>query len=494
FGNPDLFARWVKVHDRIASGEMPPKKKPRPETAETEAVTTWLSSALVEAEKATLDAEGRTGIRRLTRSEYENTVRDLFDLPGIALKSGLPADGSAHGFDKNSDALDISHVNLAKYLEAADKALDLAIATQPEAPKQERYRLSLAGNYEPNIMLMQGDAVLLRDKRHDPEFPPAGKFAHVNQGAHEQLGIFKRMSSVGVFRHEDESWNAYYRKFAALYPGKYRLRASFWSMTWDKGKILPSRGVEAARLSVVEFNENGRGGQHPSYVLGYFDAPSIDSQVHEMEVWLNRKETIGYNSASLAPVVLYRVGTWGQVDRTMGFTGPCIVNDWLELEGPIHEVWPPKSHQRLFGKLPLTEFKPSEHPGVRPPLRRPLKQEVITTENKPEPLSGIWTVQTEEPLSEADRLLSSFLPAAFRRPVSEEVRRQYVDLVGSRLEAGDAFETAMRFGYRAALCSPDFLYLVEAPGKLDDDALGSRLSYFLWNSLPDDPLRSVIQQ
>ena len=54
-------------------------------------------------------------------------------MPGIALQGNLPADGSAHGFDKNSDALDISHVNMAKYVEAADHVLNLAIATQPQA-------------------------------------------------------------------------------------------------------------------------------------------------------------------------------------------------------------------------------------------------------------------------------------------------------------------------------------------------------------------------
>ena len=491
FDGADAFARWVKIHDRIVSGEMPPRKKPRPAAGELAAVTQWLSGSLNEAEQAHLDAATRTGVRRLTRSEYENTVRDLFDLPGIALLSGLPADGSAHGFDKNSDALDISHVNLSKYLEAADKVLDMAIATQPTAPEKTTVRLSLAGNYEPNIMLMQGDAVLLRDKQHDPLFPPAGTYAHINQGAHEQLGIFKRMSSVGVFRHEDESWNAYFRKFSALYPGRYRVRASFWSMTWDKGKVLPSRGVEAARLSVVQFNENGRGGQHPSYVLGYFDAPSIESRTHELDVWFNQKETIGFNTASLAPVVLYRVGTWGQVDRTMGFTGPCIVNDWLDIEGPFHDVWPPRSHQLLFGELPLIEFKPADHPDVRPPVRKPLKQEIVGCDNKPEPVQGIWTVGSHEPLADADRLLAAFLPKAFRRPVGEDVRRSYVGLVSSRLTAGDAFETAMRQAYRAALCSPDFLYHVEPPGPLDEFALASRLSYFLSNSKPDEVLSGL---
>ena len=491
FADAENFARWVKVLDRVESGEMPPKKKARPAADDIKTITAWLNDSLVKADRARLDAESRTGVRRLTRGEYENTVRDLFDLPGIALQAGLPSDGSAHGFDNNCDALDISHVNLAKYIEAADKTLDMAIATRPTAPASQVVRLSLARNYEPDIMLMQGDAMLLRDKKPDPVFPPAGVYPHVNQGAHEQLGIFDRMSSVGVFRHEDESWNAYFRHFAALYPGRYRVRASFWSFQWDQGKVLPSRGTEAARLSIVQFNENGRGGQHPSYVLGYYDAPSLESKIHTMDVWLNFKETLGFNVASLAPVVLYRVGTWGQKDRTMGFTGPCIANDWVEIEGPFNDVWPPRSHKLLFGDLPLAEFKKEEHKDVRPPIRTPLKQEIVGCRNKPEPVNGVWTVEPKNALADADRLLANFLPKAFRRPVDAEVHAQYVAKVSERLKAGDCFETAMRWTIRAALCSPDFLYHVEAPGKLDDFALASRLSYFLWNSAPDDTLTAL---
>jgi hypothetical protein len=512
----DAFARWVKVHDRIASGEMPPKKKARPAAVEAQSVTRTLAATLTAAERARLAGEPRTGLRRLTRAEYENTVRDLFAMPGIRLQDFLPADGSAHGFDKNSDALDLSHVNLAKYVEAADHTLNVAIATQPEAPKAETFRLSLAGTYSGNLMLMSGDAVLLRDKQHDPVVPPAGVYAHVGQGPHEQLGLFSRMSSVGVFRHEDESWNPYFQHFAALHPGRYRVRASFWSMTWDKGKILPARGVEAARLSIVQFNENGRGGGHPSSVLGYYAAPSIDARVHELDVWLNYKESFGFNTASLAPVVLYRVGTWGQKDRTMGFTGPCIVNDWVEVEGPLHEVWPPRSHRLLFGELPLAEFKAAEQKDVRPPARKLLRQEIIGAKNRPEPVAGLWTVQSTNALADADRLLAGFLPKAFRRPVAADVRAHYVAKVGERLKAGDCFETAMRWAYRAALCSPDFLYLVEdregdilvpqsvatqqasaQPGigdkslRVTDHALAARLAYFLWNSQPDDTLLTL---
>jgi hypothetical protein len=97
-------------------------------------------------------------------------------------------------------------------------------------------------------------------------------------------------------------------------------------------------------------------------------------------------------------------------------------------------------------------------------------------------------VTTDKPLEDADRLLADFLPRAFRRPVSADVRKQYVERVAQRLKAGDCFELAMRWAYRAALASPDFLYHVEPAGELDDHALACRLSYFLWNSMPDEKL------
>jgi hypothetical protein len=485
FSNPDTFAQWVKIHDRIETGEMPPKKKPRPEAAEIGSITEWLAASLVEAEKTRLDPD-RTGIRRLTRAEYENTVRDLFDLPGVALQNGLPADGSAHGFDKNSDALDISHVNLAKYVEAADKALDLAIATQPAAPTVRKRRISLMnrGGFVAHIV-MNGDGVLLRDKKPDPAFPAAGVFNHIDQGAHERLGAFETGSTVGLFRHEDESVNPYFMEHVTIYPGLYRVRTSLWSFQWDKGTVLPSRGTEAARLSVVQLTGDGRGGQHPSYVLGYYDAPSMESKEHELVTWMNHNEIIGFNTASLAPAANY-----ARPGRAMTFVGPGIACDWLEIEGPLHEVWPPRSHRTLFADLPLAEFKAAENPGVRPPVRKKIRQ-IGAGMNRPDPDPGLWTVQSADPLADADRLLAAFLPKAFRRPVDAAVRGEYVALAEARLKAGDSFETALRHACRAALCSPDFLYLVEPPGKLDDFALASRLSYFLWNTMPDEALISL---
>ncbi len=482
FSNVDTFAKWVKIHDRIEAGEMPPKKKPRPAADEVKTVTGWLADSLIKAEKERLDGESRTGVRRLTRAEYENTVRDLFDLTGIPLQNGLPMDGSAHGFDKNSDALDISHVNMSKYVEAADLTLDAAIATRPEPPVVQKYRISLARHVY--LILMNGDAVMLKDQQPDTIFPPTGELNHVGPGEHGTLAreSVKNGGSVGIFRHEDESFKPYFYDFAAIYAGRYHLRASFWSFQWDQGKVLPARGTEAARLDVVQLQENGRGGGHPSYVLGYYDAPSLAPKVHEFDTWLNPKDTIGFNTASLAPVVNYM-----RKGHAMAFPGPGIASDWREIEGPINDVWPPRSHRLLFGDLPIAEFKPEEHKDIHKPVRKLVRQETLAP-NRPDPATGTWTVQSEQPLADADRLLAAFLPKAFRRPVDGDIRKDYVAQVEARLKAGDCFETAMRSAYRYALCSPDFLYHVEPAGPLDDYALASRLSYFLWNSMPDDAL------
>ncbi|HLY11940.1 MAG TPA: DUF1592 domain-containing protein [Planctomycetota bacterium] len=484
FRNLETFGRWVKVYDRVQAGEMPPKKKAAPPAVETQALLGSLKTSLLAADRARIDAQGRTAVRRLTRGEYEHTVRDLFGLAGIPLESSLPSDGMANGFDKSSEALDLSHVNLAKYVEAADQILDMAIATSPKAPVSHLMHINLA-KYVGHI-LGNGDGVLLKDKQWDPDYPPAGEQGHLDQGAHERMGSYGHGSAVGLFRHEDESFKPYFQEFACLYPGRYRLKASFWSFQWDKGKILPSRGTEAARLSIVHFQDDGRGGGHPSTVLGYYDAPSLESRVHEMEVWLNFKDGIGFNTASLAPVANY-----SRKGRSMAFTGPAIAVDWLDIEGPIHDAWPPPSHKTLFGELAITEFRPADHPGVRAPKRAPLRQGVVHSQNKPDPSAGIWSVDSATPSADADRLLAAFLPRAFRRPVDASVRRQYVDRVEARLKAGDCFETAMRWAYRAVLCSPDFLYHVEPAGRLDEHALACRLSYFLWNSKPDEHLTDL---
>lgn len=173
----------------------------------------------------------------------------------------------AHGFDKNSDSLDISHVNMAKYIQAAEQALDMAIATRP-SPNGAKASdvLGESGGFVAHVIL-NGDGVLLRDKLPDPNFPPAGEQNHIDEGAHERMGTFQTGSSVGLFRHEDESFSPYLIEHVTIYPGSYRLSTSLWSFHWDKGRFSPSRGTESARLSVVQLTGDGRGASIPAGFL-----------------------------------------------------------------------------------------------------------------------------------------------------------------------------------------------------------------------------------
>jgi hypothetical protein len=489
FATPENFARWVKVYDRIETGEMPPKKKKRPPAEETAALMTWLHDGLAGAERVRLDTGARTALRRLTRAEYENTVRDLLDLPGIPLQNNLPEDGAVHGFDKNSEALDISHVNMAKYAEAAEQALEMAVARSPAPPPVTKMHLLLARHV--GTSLASGGAVLLKDGKIDPDFPPAGASDHLSMRGHELAGSFDHDSSVAIFRNAEADFKADFRDFAARYPGMYKLRASFWGLLWDKGQILPAPRTEVARLSVVGRDDIGRRGS--SEVIGFFDAPSLQPRVHELTTWLNFKDTIGFNAASITPGPN---ASAAKGKGAMAFTGPAVVSDWLEVEGPIHAVWPPASHRRLFGDLPLVEIEPVDpkvaanmaRAAVKPGAKR--QRVVIPSRVKRPAVAGVWSVVSEQPLVDADRLFAEFLPKAFRRPVSEAVRKSYVAKVETQMQAGDSFEEAMRWAYGAALCSPDFLYHIEPAGPLDDHALACRLSYFFWNSMPDAKLRA----
>jgi len=153
-------------------------------------------------------------------------------------------------------------------------------------------------------------------------------------------------------------------------------------------------------------------------------------------------------------------------------------------EGPLYDQWPPKviafvwrpSHQAL-------RFR---HRG-RPPHREPVQQlaggyawpqlDDLHPEDAQPPLC---TVSSANPQADATRLLAGFLPRAFRRPVTDDEVQRYVKLAEARLEMHDCFEDAMRYAYKAALTSANFLFRVEAPGKLSDLALASRLSFWLW--------------
>ena len=149
--------------------------------------------------------------------------------------------------------------------------------------------------------------------------------------------------------------------------------------------------------------------------------------------------------------------------------GICAVIEWVEIEGPLHEQWPPRGHQLLYGDLPLQPANPKAP-------------------------AGDLRVVSSQPETDARRLLAAFLPKVFRRPLTDEEVTEHLELVKEQMQKGRRFDEALRAAYKMALCSPRFLFLPETVGALDDHALASRLSYGLWSTAPDDELYSLAAQ
>jgi hypothetical protein len=506
----DSFNTWVKIHDRIDRGEMPPKKKPRPPQEETRTLLNNIYLQLEQADSQRISESGRVRMRRMTRSEFENTIADLLALPRLEIKSLLPPDGSVAGFDKVADGLDLSPAHLAAYSEAVEKALNLAIATRSTPPPVFKRRIYPAGLFKFRGNLQQGQFVLLKDLTTDPAYPPRGGFEDVTgyiaaknaeadmperKKIFEENKIAESHSSVGLLNPNLSGYEAA-MNVSPIYAGNYRIRTSAWGFHWNAGSV--ERGP--AQAAVLRAHEEGKQ-QEGGRLLSLFTAPSLAPTEHEFTTWLDAHESVVFDPVSLHWLGL-RVGQVG--GRAAKYIGPGVALDWFEIEGPLHPEWPPESHRRLFGNLVPTKVATSEQ--VILPKREPVRgiggyipnfhSDLPPHERKPE----LETVSSANPEQDAKNLLSTFIPRAFRRPVEPQEIEPYVRLVLKRISANDCFEDAMRRAYLAVLTSPEFLFH-PADEKRDTRpstnrasfTLASRLSYWLWNSPPDAPLLAAAQ-
>ncbi len=494
FSETKTFTTWVKVHDAIANDDMPPKKKPRPEAKDLARVTAWLDEQLTRADSSRLEKSGRIRLRRMTRSEFENSLSDLLALPRLDIQGLLPADGRVSGYDKIASGLEISPSHLAAYEEAVEKALDAAIATRSMPPPVFKKRIYPAGLFKFSGNLQQGQFVLLKDKQPDPAFPVRGGFedkqGHVGDAGpdlEERKKLFtenriaESMSAVGLLNPNLAGYEAA-MNVSPIYAGSYRMKLSLWGFQWNQGKPEACVAPQAAVLRAHEEGKQQEGGR----LLRAFTAPSMQSNEVEITEWLEAHESIVFDPVSV-PWTGLRVGQ--VAGRAAKHVGPGVAIDWFEIEGPINAVWPPESHKRLFSDLPIKTWPQSSEavPPQREEVRSiggyvPSMYTDITPQERKPPLE---TVMSTQPEADAKRLLAVFLPKAFRREVAPDEIEPYLALLRSRLAAKDCFEDAMRRVYVAVLTSPEFLFH-EVDAKAFTQA--SRLSYWLWNGPPDEAL------
>ena len=296
---------WKEILDRLTEGSMPPKGKPRPTAAEQAAVTNWVAAGLTRYQAQRTAVEGRARIRRLNRIEYVNTLRDLLGV-NVDVET-LPEDGIAGGFDNVDAGLDLSPTLLERYLETADVALDAAIAgaARPETRKSHIEMVPL-GKQLINMM----------DK------PPQPRFGVTTQVRDHDI-VFQFESTGRSF---DET--------RVRQPGRYRIRIS--ANAERNGKLMTYL-VYAGTYHLPSVTTR---------VVGAFDVSDKPTVVEFIE-------PMGVNdSIRIDP---YGLGFGYDQKNPAEYVGPGLALQWIEIEGPLHEAWPPAETSRLLGSVDLAK-------------------------------------------------------------------------------------------------------------------------------------------
>jgi len=441
------LATWAAVHDKLVSGEMPPKKRERPPQDELKAAITLLNKELHAASLHRQQTKGRVVVRRLNGTEFENTIRDLIGT-NVKLKELLPEDNSVAGFDNIAAGLDVSATHQLLYQEAAEKAVLSVIPQHPPIPfsntRTGREMSEKGSNFKQTLTrscYLKEDALII----------------------HSKLPRYGLCSTPPVPA-----------------AGRYKIQMSIAAVGAD------NRAVPAAFLTVD-------GGREDPVLREMRDIAPGKPTIVELEIDLERRQAFVVNLLTHWDIRAFK-------KPIEEHKGPGLLVEWIKIEGPVG-AWPPASYQSLFADVPLKprSVAKAESEGKPPPKVPAVRSEYTWAIDPLVPASA-------KPKEDAERLIRAFLPRAFRLPVSEEVQKQFVARVHEKLDKGYTFLDAMTYGYKSILTSPYFLLLME-PGaatlvakndlpspKLDDYALAARLSYFLWSSLPDEELLALAKK
>lgn len=431
---------WVKVHDRLASGEMPPRDETQPSAQERAQVVRWLSQQLTASLAARHAREGRVPLRRMNRREYEATLHDLLGI-ALPLENLLPQDNSVHGFDTVSRGLETSAAHLLSYQRAADAAIDEALPRMPISFTVTRWT---------GRQYLEGRLPVHR-KGIDP-------FVRVDGDA-----LVMHAATFG-----DMSMQAPHPPI----PGRYRIRAAARVVNNEGRPMSVLIGKRVDRFQTEKL----------LHVVDIQDIPAGKTKVLEVETDLGfsqQNQFIYFEPLDLLRHLEFAKGRGdkGSTPLESDFAGPGVAFEWAELEGPLDADL---GVRRMLGDLPrlprMADGKPLPPNWQNWPPRGG------------EYLAHPLAAQSTDPAGDAQRILRSFLPLALRRPTSDQELAHYAAVVQEELDQGSTFDEAMRAACKAILCSSDFLVYVERPGRLDDFAVASRLARFLWSSFPDQEL------
>ena len=419
--SPDLLKSriaaetWHDVRDALNLGEMPPEEEPELSREKRQILVGWVNQeidALIEAKKST---GGRVVMRRLNRSEYQNTMRDLLGIEHNYIKDFPPESLSEDGFRNDGSTLQISDLQMEYYLKAAREGLRKAIVLgpRPKVTRQEFTKTVKDKNRGSNILDKDQQFIVKL-----MEYPEEGEV---------------------IIRTTVRAKHAENRGYPQL-----RAAIGYRADVQAPREFIKSQDVVSEDWQEFEFRSR----------IENFPLPSkTQSKFPGLLVWLDNAYAEGRDKPLKAR------GNGKKQKQTKGpLTYPQIEVQSVEFIGPVFEQWPPRHHTALLA---------------------PRK-------------SG------ENEAAHVSKLLTRFMSKAFRRPVDKSETLPYLKFYQSIRPTLPSFEEAMQETFAMILISPDFLYLVEPSSEtkrpLNDWEMASRLSYFLWSTMPDPQLFKLARE
>jgi len=435
---------WEKVVEKLRTGQMPPQPLPRPDAAELEAAAAWIEAELARAEAALPPDPGRVTARRLNRTEYDNTVRDLL---GVELQAAdaFPQDDAGYGFDNIGDVLSLSPVLMEKYLKAAERVAQAALFG-PEPLPRTLVKLNPLG---PKV-------------ESSPEVP----------AEYDVTGLSLPSGLHVVHRFPVEA--------------EYQFR-----VVLSGSRPAASEGVRVRVLL------DGR----PLQLLEYesLDGPAARYQ----QDWTG--QTREFRARVTAGDHDLQAGLLGYFEGLPpSYAGP---NPSTRPLPPPREFKPPpdatpekiaEARKRfeafLARKAPANELRVRHIELIGPfdAVQGP----------SPASLRKVYTcghLDGRHKQGCARQIVTQLARRAYRRPVAARDVDPLLVLMADARERGQGFEQGLALALRAMLVGPDFLFRIEGDGpaaqadggrRLSSHELATRLSYFLWASMPDDELSS----
>jgi mono/diheme cytochrome c family protein len=429
--------QWARILKRIEAGEMPPKGQPRPDANDAKAFTAWIAGELSRLPRSTVTA------RRLNRVEYNNTVRDLL---GVDLHAAddFPQDDSAFGFDNIAEALTVSPLLLEKQFAAAERIARQALFGPDAKTQTQRWEVPA-----PRRMEVTNPVKLTTP-------------AYYSMFDYDVTGL----SQPGSFHltHRFPAEGDYV--FRVIGAGNRPAGSEPGEMTfWIDGKMVQRFPVDEVMMSGFE--------RRPDY---WEVRTRLTAGMHDIVAAFPRQ------FEGLPP----------------RFKGP----------NPSHKPEPPlPDPEKTWRALP-----PDAPPGkieerrlaiekAREQLANPRWEGMAVMEVEvtgpydqrkgasPESLRKIFVCGHPDGRHQPGcirKILSSLANRAFRRPATTKEVDGLSTLAATTISRGGSFEEGIAVGIQAILVSPAFLFRLDGGG---DHALASRLSYFLWSTMPDEDLR-----